>query len=217
MTAFWDAIGAIAPAVGGVIGSLISSDAAGDAADAQVAAANQSAAVQKQMYDQSRTDMAPYRDVGQNALYQMASLYGTEYENAPGTMQERMETAMGRFTTSPGYQFRMNEGVKALDRSAAARGRLQSGAQLKGVQDYAQGLASQEYGNYTNRLAASAGIGQTATQNTAQLGANAATNMGNTIMAGGTARASGYAGQANAVTDTTNSLLRYYGNTYGGR
>ena len=46
----------------------------------------------------------------------------------------------------PGYQWRLNEGSKAVERKGAARGMLQSGRTLKSLSSWAQGLASQEYG-----------------------------------------------------------------------
>jgi hypothetical protein len=58
---------------------------------------------------------------------------------------------MAQFQADPGYQFRMSEGMKALERSAAARGLLQSGGTLKGIQQYGQNLASSEYENAFSR------------------------------------------------------------------
>jgi hypothetical protein len=58
---------------------------------------------------------------------------------------------MSQFQADPGYQFRMSEGMKALERSAAARGLLQSGGTLKGIQQYGQNLASSEYENAFSR------------------------------------------------------------------
>lgn len=115
------------------------------------------------------------------------------------------------FYKSPGYDFRLNEGINALDRSAAARGRLYSGAQMKGINNYAQGVASEEYNNYANRLAALAGVGQTAATNTASLGAQTAGNVGNALMQGGQARASGYLGQANAWGNVLNQYMMWKG------
>ena len=59
----------------------------------------------------------------------------------------RMPTGQEALNQDPGYQFRMQEGMKAINASAAAKGGLQSGAALKAAQQYGQGLASQEYGN----------------------------------------------------------------------
>ncbi len=55
------------------------------------------------------------------------------------------------FTTDPSYQWRLSQGLKAIQGSAAARGTLLSGATEKSLSDYAGGSASQEYGNAYNR------------------------------------------------------------------
>lgn len=75
--------------------------------------------------------------------------------------RRRREEAMARFYESPDYQFRFREGQRAMDSSAAARGTLLSGAQLRALQEFGSGLASGEYGNYYNRMAGIAGLGQT--------------------------------------------------------
>lgn len=73
---------------------------------------------------------------------------------------QRQQDAFGRFMTGPDYQFRMNEGVRAMDSSAAQRGMLLSGNQLRSLQEYGQGMASSEFGNYYNRMAGIAGLSQ---------------------------------------------------------
>ncbi len=112
------------------------------------------------------------------------------------------------FFKSPGYDFRFDEGVRAIDRSASARGQLLSGGQLRELQRYGQGLAASEFGNYANRLSSLAGIGQTANQQSVYAGAVAGgqvgrsvANIGQSIMAGGTA-------QAGDIVDSSNALTR---------
>ena len=105
---------------------------------------------------------------------------------------------MSAFYKSPGYQFRMDEGVRALDRSASAKGTLMSGGQQRELTRYGQGIASGEFNNYANRLASLAGIGQTATQQTGRMGADAGNQMGQTIMSGGQAQGEGIMGASNA-------------------
>ena len=193
-------------------GAFISSNAAGKAADVQANAANQAAQAQLNMYNTSRADLAPFRDVGSNALYQLAALGNVEYAGAPGTMEDRAATGLSRFKTSPGYQFRLSEGLKALDRSASSRGRLMSGSTIKGAEEYGQGLASQEYDRYYNRISNLAGVGQTATSDTGQLGRSAANSIGNAYQTAGAARASGYGATANAMTSgVMNNLAYLYG------
>lgn len=130
---------------------------------------------------------------------------GTAAYTAPGTSQAwqtpegraaAQDAAFNAFYTSPGYQFRLGEGVKALDTTAAARGRLLSGSQTKAVQQYGEGLAASEYSDYWNRLAGLAGAGQASASGTASQAGATGANVGSTILQGGinagNARASGY-------------------------
>ncbi len=110
------------------------------------------------------------------------------------------------FYESPGYQFQQEQGILAIDKSAAARGLLMSGGTLRELQRYGQGLASSEFGNYANRLASIAGLGQTAALGGGQLGATAAgqvgsslADIGQSVMSGGQAQAEGIVGAGNAL------------------
>ena len=157
--------------------------AATTAANIGQGAADRATALQREQYDQTRADLAPYRMAGTNALAQLTA--GT----APGG-QFTKSFGMSDFQQDPGYGFRMSEGLKALDRTAAARGGLLSGATLKGAQRYGQNLGSQEYQNAFNRyqtnrsnlinpLQSLAGVGQTSTNQGISAGQNFATNVGN--------------------------------------
>jgi hypothetical protein len=117
----------------------------------------------------------------------------------------------GGFYASPGYQFRQDEAARMVDQNAAARGRYMSGAREKALTRYSQGIASAEFGDYMNRLAAASGLGQTATNNSAILGANAASSVANNQINAGAARASGYLGVANTLNNTANNYLAYRG------
>lgn len=199
---------------GTVIGSLISADASGNAADAQVSAANQADATQRYMFDQSTKLSQPWRDAGEETLGTMRT--GLQ----PGGQFSRMFT-MDDFQADPGYGFRLGEGQKALERSAAARGGLLSGRTGKALIRYGQDAASTEYGNaynrfnadrdrLYNRLAAVSGLGQTASRDVSQNAMTLGTNIGNNTMAAGNARASGYVGGANAITGGIGSGLSAY-------
>jgi hypothetical protein len=144
----------------------------------------------------------------------------------------------GKFdTTNPAYQFQLQQGQRALDSSAAARGMGYSGAQMKASQQYGQGLASQEYdkqynrasgefGDYYNRLSGLAQGGQQATSALSNAGNQYATGASNTLGSLGgyiqnnlgqaaNARASGYVGGANAINNgiqsMTNNAFRLFG------
>lgn len=118
---------------------------------------------------------------------------------------------MSAFLTSPGYQFRRDEGMRGLERSAAARGGAFSGNALRALSEFNSGLASQEFGNYFNQLASVAGIGQTATNQTAAYGAQHADTAGRNALAAGEARASGIIGQGNALGQGISDLAGLYG------
>lgn len=118
------------------------------------------------------------------------------------------------FFNSPDYQFALQQGTQNLDRSAASRGRLNSGGYGQDLVAYGQGLASQQLHNYTNTLANIAGLGQTAGGQLNALGQNYATSYGNNLNNAAEATASGYAGQANAAGGLVNGIGRaanYYG------
>jgi hypothetical protein len=107
---------------------------------------------------------------------------------------------------NPAYQFRLGEGQKALERSAAARGGLNSGGFMKGMARYSQGLASDEYGNQWGRLMGLAGMGQNSAQNLGGLGANYANSMSNLYGAQGNAQAAGTMGITNGISGGVRSL-----------
>lgn len=134
---------------------------------------------------------------------------------APPGYGTSMTPGYDDFQTSPGYQFRLSEGVKAAEHSASARGLLGSGAAMKAVQRYGEGLASSEYENYANRLASLAGIGQQATQATSAAGTSAANTIAQTQINAGNARASAYANTGaainNGIQNAQNNLFRIAG------
>lgn len=211
---------------GAIGGAALSSRAAGKAAEAQEDAtkyaadlqaksASEALGFQKEQFATEQENLAPWLQAGKTSLADLTA--------SMGELTKPFDPASVDITRDPGYAFRRDEGLRAIDRSAAARGGALSGGALKAGMRYSSDLASQEYGNAFsrdfnvfqtnqanrfNRLAAIAGIGQTATQ---QLGAagqsfagNAsqiALNTGNTLAdlatQAGNARASGYASQGN--------------------
>lgn len=107
--------------------------------------------------------------------------------------------AFSRFKVSPDYNFRLSEGLKALDRSAASKGGLFSGAQIKGAQQYGGDLASGEFNNYFNKLAGVSGQGLNATNASSGAGAGIVGGGINNQFAGGMGQASAYSNAANAL------------------
>ena len=210
--------------------------AAQTAAEAQVQAQEIAIEEQRRQYNLSREDFAPYRETGTEALGTLRQL------NQPGSsLAEEFHYPLSAFQADPGFQFRLDEGMKVLERSAAARGGVLGGRQLKDITRFGQEFASNEYntaytrafnefmanrGTRFNRLAALAGIGQTTTSFGAQIGAQTSGNISNIYqgtgarlsdiaLQSGNARA---AGQIGAVSPYASLLwnigqlgLQYYG------
>ena len=335
--AIWDDIkefaGDALGVVGSIVGGLIGSEGAGDAADAASDAAKYAADLQWKQYQQSRQDLQPWREAGQESLNELRRRMGLPYYEmvedtgepagtpqqgpdlnalhylvqmtsglkyevdpsgrarivrasvnptfpggyiedpgevvqmpdgtyAPATGQTPGENALvapdgyryelrqgtgegppgyeeiPEFTESPGYQWTLDQGLKAQQNALSAMGRNRSGAHLKAAADYAEGLASTEYDNFLNRwyrdqsekrnayyqalnpYLALSGQGQVATENTAQLGAGAASGAGQANILAGQAQGAGYINQANALSGmitggVNNALYAYYRNQPG--
>jgi hypothetical protein len=137
-------------------------DVSGQQMEIQRDIAEKQMALQREQYNKQIELGEPFRQAGitgQNML--LAQLQGGPYASAKfgGVAGYDPASAMRNFGTSdfqadPGYAFRLSEGMKALDRTAASRGGLLSGATLKGAQRYGSDLASQEYQNAFNRYQA---------------------------------------------------------------
>lgn len=183
-------IGAGASLLGGILGSKASSKAA----KAQLQAAQQSNALQKEMFDIQRADMAPWREAGSAAIGQINALLSN-----PSSLQ-----------STPGYQFRFDQGQKALDRSAVGRGGLFSGRAMMDAQRFGQGFASNELADAFNRYAALAGLGQTSAANSAMAAGQYGQSAGNTLQNMGNASAAGTIGQANSWNNALSQLYNQY-------
>jgi len=132
-----------------VIGAGAGLYGSSQAARAQRSAANQAAATQREMFERQVELQEPFRQAGLTAQNRLMTLLGLEggEAGAPDYGRYARDFGMSDFEADPGYGFRMSEGMKALERSSAARGGLLSGTTLKGVQRFGQDLASTEYGN----------------------------------------------------------------------
>ncbi len=156
-----------------LLGGALANRSANKALDAQSAAAQEANALQKYMYDTTRADYAPFREAGYTALGQLQNLLQN-----PGQVRQ-----------DPGYMFQRNEGMRALNANAAARGMTYSGAQAKALQSFGNDYATTKLNESYNRLASIAGIGQQATGSVANAGQNYAGNVGNNLIGMGNAGA----------------------------
>lgn len=203
---------------GAIVGGVASSAAAGKAAKAQVGAANQANETERYIFDQQRADQLPWQQAGKGGLTALGGLYGfTQDKDGAWSMADDPAATASKFMTKdPGYQFGLGEGMKALENSAAARGGLLSGNFLKSANQYGQDYATNQYDKIANRYGQLAGIGQTANAAVGQAGQNYANQYGQNVTNAGNARASGYIGQANAISGALNSAAQGYGLYKGG-
>jgi hypothetical protein len=238
----------VAAAIAGSVGgALISGNAAkkaaksqGKAADAATAAqermSQKSLDLQEKMFNKQIELQAPFRENGLSANNRIAALLGLP-STSLNAGDDRIGSLMKPFSqsdfqTDPGYQFRMGEGQKAVENSAASRGGALSGAALKAITKYGQDFASNEYTNaynrynnnqtnQFNRLSSLAGGGQQASNqlgnaagNYANAGASIYGNLGNAqsqnIIGAGNAQAAGQVGQANAWNNAIGGATNAY-------
>jgi hypothetical protein len=209
--------------------AAIGSRAASKASKAQTQAADQAAQLQREQFDRQVELQEPFRQAGmtgQNELMRLLGLQGDAGSAGYGSATKPF--GMEQFQADPGYGFRMSEGLKALDRSAAARGGLLSGATLKGATRYGQGVASQEYQNAFDRyqkerlmrlapLQSLSGMAQTSAANIGSAGDQYSTNVGNNLATMGQARASGYINNANVMREGLEQGASIFAKAYGAR
>jgi hypothetical protein len=205
-------------------------EAARYALDLQERMFNQQNALQRQLYDEQVARQEPFRLSGLQSQNRLNELLGLGANTGSGLYGKyARDFSMQDFQTDPGYAFRMREGLKSLDRQAAARGGLISGGALKAAQRYGQDLGSQEYqnafdryqinrANQLNPLQSMMGAGQTSVNalgNAAQAYGSAAGNVAQNYATGGGNIATGSgANQADLRLARGNVSAGQYGN-YG--
>ena len=206
---------------GAAVSGAASIYGANKAADTQTSAANAAIAAQQQMYQQTQKNLAPYRATGNYAAGQLQSqLPGL---TAPINMDE------ATLQNTPGYQWNLQQGLKSVQNSAAARGLGESGAALKGASTFATGLADSTYQNQFNNAMANKQFAYNSLIGTAGLGENAAAGTGaaatatgqgiaSNIVGAGNAQAAGYNAYGAAGTGVGNAATTYglYNGIYGG-
>jgi hypothetical protein len=209
---------------GAVIGGYMTSQASKSAANTQADAARYSADQQAAATAQQIAVSEPWRTKGEIALNQLSTM-----SQPGGELMQEFNPATAS-TMDPGYAFRFNEGMKALNASAAARGGLISGNALRSSIGFGQEMGSQEYTNAFNRyqinrankldpLKFLSGQGQAAAAGQASSIGAGATNTANLMTGAANANAAGQIGSANAYSNaigqgvsayTTNQLINRF-------
>lgn len=207
---FWVAGAAV---VGGIGGALISSNSASKAIDAQQQGTDKALSETARQFDINQTNQAPYLAAGKTALGQLA----TENDASLDASKIQMD---------PGYQFGADQGQQAISRRTAAAGGRISGAALKAAAQFgtdyattgysaAYGRANQARTDRLNRLAALAGVGQTATQNIGANGERTAGANASLMETSGNNQGAYQVAQGNIWGNATNQLAALYGRYSG--
>ena len=174
-------------------------DAAKDAARAQSRAAGESLSEQQRQFDIQQEQLSPYREAGGLALQEQQALLGLQGQDA-------QEAAYGRFSASPAQKFLEEQGLRLVNTSSAITG-AGGGERLRELTRFSQGLASQGFDDYYNRLGGMSGTGYTATTGGLQLGAQNVANRALARQEGAEARASGILGAQEAQSRMSEDII----------
>ena len=210
-------------AIAGLGGAVLTSNAAGDAAKTQAAAADRASQAAQAQAAQTRADLSPYRDAGGIALGSWLTSVGLPGGSGPNLLAANgingltFQPTQAALEATPGYQFNLSQGLKSIGASNAAKGLGVSGAALKGATSFATGLADNtlktqqgifqsNLGNVLSPLQFGANLGQNAAATTGQQGL-AGTNAANQAsLAGAAASAAGTVGSGNALAGGLGSI-----------
>lgn len=204
--------------VGSIIGGLIGQGGANAAAGAYGQAGQNADFIRRQ----NEAKLSPWFASGVGASNVLSGLLGLGHYESDGqgygglrldnsNWQGDQQNAFSKFQTSPDYNFRFDEGLKALDRSAASKGMLLSGSQTKAAQSFGGNLASGEYNNWYNKLAGMSGQGQSAAGTIVDSNLRA-TGMQNAALGG---QANAYQNSANALANGIGGAINSLGMLYG--
>lgn len=200
------AIGAVA---GGVMGAIGAKKAKKAAQKQEESVRNANLGLQRGL-DSNLADLSSYRGLGEGANAQLATLMGFGPNSGDPMYGSLMRNfGMNDYQEDPGYQFRLREGEKGINRNALAAGRYNSGATLKALGGYNSDLASQEYGNAFDRwrqqnadrfsrTTGVSGIGQRAVESGNNNRERVTGQIAGNVIGGGNAGAAGQIGIGNA-------------------
>ena len=197
---------------GFIAGSVISGGASYLGAREQAKSTDRATEEGRRQFERQVQLQAPFREGGLQALNKLIPM-AMNYK--PFSLKD--------FEVDPGYEFRRREGLRAIENSALAGGMGRSGSTLRGLTRYGQELGSEEFMNAFNRyqtnrsaemnpLLSLAGAAQTSSNTLSDAAGRLGEQIGSNLIQGGVARASGYAGIANAANAGLSNYLAYQQN-----
>ena len=197
---------------GFIAGSVISGGASYLGAKEQAKSTDRATEEGRRQFERQVELQRPFREGGIQALNKLIPM-AMNYK--PFSLKD--------FEVDPGYEFRRREGLRAIENSALASGMGRSGSTLRGLTRYGQELGSEEFMNAFNRyqtnrsaemnpLLSLAGAAQTSSNTLSDAAGRLGEQIGSNLIQGGVARASGYAGIANAANTGLSNYLAYQQN-----
>lgn len=208
-------VAGVASAAAGIYGSM-------SAASSQKKALENAQGTLAQYYGDAQQNLAPYMTGGATAFNNLLNMTGNQSGgNGTGALTTAFQPTQAQLEQTPGYQFTLNQGLKAAQNSNAAKGLGTSGEALAGATNYATGLAGttyqQQFANYLtqnqqiyNMLSGVAGTGATAANTLSSLGLSTASQIAGLQTGVGNAEASGTLGATNALSSGVNSAASGY-------
>jgi hypothetical protein len=203
-----------------VVGAGISAYGSMSAANTQADAQKNAAAQQYQMFNTIQGQEQPYMAAGNQATSRLSDLLGTSGNQGAsgyGSLTSNFTPQDYLNNQDPGYQFRLQTGAQATRNADTPGVGSLSGAALKDLTTFNQGMAATGYQNAFsryqaqntntyNRLTGLATLGQNAASNTGAQGTTLAGNAGSATAAAGGSLASGTLGATNAASGAANTL-----------
>jgi hypothetical protein len=198
----WAAAGAAVAGVASAAGGILGSNAASSAAKAQQQSQQNTLNWIQQVYGNTQNNLSPFVNTGQQAQSQLAGFYGLPGGNASGATQ-----GFSQYMNTPFYQFPLQQANLATNRSLAASGLTNSGAQLRDVSQLNAGYASQGLSQYLSGLGSLASGGQSAAAQLGSIGVGTGAQIAGANTAYGNAGAAGIIGSTNAINTGIGSTV----------
>ena len=217
-------------------GAAISAVGQNQAAKTEANAQNNASNMQMQMFNTLNQNQQPFMQSGYNSQQTLNQLMGLGTASGGGTagntvlpngyLTSQFQPTQAQLNAYPGYQYALNQGSQAVaNQDTPTQGAL-SGATVKDLMNFNQGMASQNYGTYFNqyqqqqnnifnRLSSIAGLGQNAAANVGNQGTQLAGNAGQATAAAGASLAGGQIGVSNALSGSAVPLAYLLNNGAG--
>lgn len=199
-------LAAAIPAVGSIVGGLLSGSASKKAAKAQMGAAQLGIDEQRRQFDLTRSDLEPWRLAGGSALQGQLALLGLGGDQA---------AAIEALRNSPQFASLDRIGTEALLQNASATGGLRGGNLQGSLYNQRTDLLAQLIDQQFSRLGGISGTGQQTATALGQFGQNSAAAIAQLLGQQGAARAGGILGNASGINQAIGGVTQLLGGLFG--